>query len=173
MKNILEVKDMNLWYSNFHALKNINMEIPENQITAFIGPSGCGKSTFLKSLNRMNDLVDGVKITGSIIYDNQNILDANIDVNQLENIVDLATNLDSTYAENYLSIGRMAESTIRMVKLSIQAFVNKDLEMAKEAKLYDDIIDVLMIAKYFERIGDHATNIAEWVEFSITGMHGE
>ena len=83
MKNILEVKDMNLWYSNFHALKNINMEIPENQITAFIGPSGCGKSTFLKSLNRMNDLVDGVKITGSIIYDNQNILDANIDVNQL------------------------------------------------------------------------------------------
>ncbi|MBR2107506.1 MAG: ATP-binding cassette domain-containing protein, partial [Treponema sp.] len=83
MKNILEVKDMNLWYSNFQALKNINMEIPENQITAFIGPSGCGKSTFLKSLNRMNDLVDGVKITGSIIYDNQNILDANIDVNQL------------------------------------------------------------------------------------------
>ena len=199
MKNILEVKDMNLWYSNFHALKNINMEIPENQITAFIGPSGCGKSAFLKSLNRMNDLVDGVKITGSIIYDNQNILDANIDVNQLENIVDLVTNLDSTYAENYLSIGRMAESTIRMVKLSIQAFVNKDLEMAKDAKLYDDIIDeffclikndlisiihqnpdsgeyaidVLMIAKYFERIGDHATNIAEWVEFSITGMHGE
>ena len=70
--------------------------------------------------------------------------------NQVENIVELATNLDSTYAENYLSIGRMAESTIRMVKLSIQAFVNKDLEMAKEAKLYDDIIDVLMIAKYFE-----------------------
>lgn len=93
--------------------------------------------------------------------------------NQVENIVDLATNLDSTYSENYLSIGRMAESTIRMVKLSIQAFVNKDLEMAKEAKLYYDIIDVLMIAKYFERIGDHATNIAEWVEFSITGMHEE
>ena len=83
MKNILEVKDMNLWYSNFQALKNINMEIPENQITAFIGPSGCGKSTFLKSLNRMNDLVDGVKITGSITYENQNILDENIDVNQL------------------------------------------------------------------------------------------
>ena len=121
----------------------------------------------------MNDLVDGVKITGSIFYYNQNILDENIDVNQLENIVDLATNLDSTYSENYLSIGRMAESTIRMVKLSIQAFVNKDLEMAKEAKLYYDIIDVLMIAKYFERIGDHATNIAELVEFSITGMHGE
>ena len=83
MKNILEVKDMNLWYSNFQALKNINMEIPENQITAFIGPSGCGKSTFLKSLNRMNDLVDGVKITGSILYENQNILDESIDVNQL------------------------------------------------------------------------------------------
>ena len=66
--------------------------------------------------------------------------------NQVENIVELATNLDSTYAENYLSIGRMAESTIRMVKLSIQAFVNKDLDMAKEAKLYDDIIDELFLS---------------------------
>ena len=55
--NKFEVKDMDLYYGNFHALKGINMEIPEREITAFIGPSGCGKSTFLKSLNRMNDLV--------------------------------------------------------------------------------------------------------------------
>ncbi len=61
-----EIKDLNLHYGNFHALKNINMRIEENKITAFIGPSGCGKSTFLKTLNRMNDLVDNVKIEGQI-----------------------------------------------------------------------------------------------------------
>ena len=75
MKNILEVKDMNLWYSNFHALKNINMEIPENQITAFIGPSGCGKSTFLKSLNRMNDLVPNCRVEGELLFDGRNIME--------------------------------------------------------------------------------------------------
>ena len=60
----ITVENMNLYYGKFHALKNINMEIPEKEITAFIGPSGCGKSTLLKSLNRMNDLVEGCVITG-------------------------------------------------------------------------------------------------------------
>ena len=69
------IKNLNLHYGDFHALKNINMNIPKNQITAFIGPSGCGKSTFLKTLNRMNDLIEGVKIDGEVyldgaIYDN-------------------------------------------------------------------------------------------------------
>ncbi len=66
MSNIFTVKDLNLHYGSFQALKDINMNIPEKQITAFIGPSGCGKSTFLKTLNRMNDLVDGVKIDGQV-----------------------------------------------------------------------------------------------------------
>ena len=83
MANIITVKDMNLWYSNYHALKNISIDIPANKITALIGPSGCGKSTFLKTLNRMNDLVDGVKITGSIQYDNKEIFGDNIDVTEL------------------------------------------------------------------------------------------
>ena len=83
MSNIISVKDMNLWYSNYHALKNINIDIPTNKITALIGPSGCGKSTFLKTLNRMNDLVDGVKITGSIQYDGKEIFGDDIDVNEL------------------------------------------------------------------------------------------
>ena len=64
--NKIEIKDLDLYYGDFHALKNINLEIPENQITAFIGPSGCGKSTLLKSLNRMNDMVEGCRITGKI-----------------------------------------------------------------------------------------------------------
>lgn len=82
MGNKFEIKDLNLYYGDYHALKNINMNLAENEITAFIGPSGCGKSTFLKSLNRMNDLVEGCRITGSIQLDSEDIY-GNIDVNQL------------------------------------------------------------------------------------------
>ena len=67
------IKNLNHHYGDFHALKNINMNIPKNQITAFIGPSGCGKSTFLKTLNRMNDLIEGVKIDGEVYLDGANI----------------------------------------------------------------------------------------------------
>lgn len=70
-----EIENLNLHYGTFHALKGINMEIPEREVTAFIGPSGCGKSTFLKSLNRMNDLVEGCKITGKICLDGVDIYD--------------------------------------------------------------------------------------------------
>lgn len=73
---------MNLYYGKFHALKSVNLNMPNNQITAFIGPSGCGKSTLLKSLNRMNDLVEGCKITGDIRLDGEDIY-GNIDVNIL------------------------------------------------------------------------------------------
>ncbi|MEG1519479.1 MAG: phosphate ABC transporter ATP-binding protein PstB [Clostridia bacterium] len=78
----IEVNNVNLFYSQFQALKNVNMKIKENEITAFIGPSGCGKSTLLKSINRMNDLVDGCKIEGEILLDGENIY-GNIDVNLL------------------------------------------------------------------------------------------
>ena len=80
--NLKDVKNLNLYYGEYHALKNVNMEIPEKQITAFIGPSGCGKSTFLKTLNRMNDLVEGCKITGDIKLDGEDIY-GNMDVNLL------------------------------------------------------------------------------------------
>lgn len=83
MSNIkFDVKNLNLYYGKFHALKDVNMEIPENQITAFIGPSGCGKSTFLKCLNRMNDLVEGCNITGDVKLDGEDIFDG-MDVNLL------------------------------------------------------------------------------------------
>ena len=68
MNNIMTVKDLCLWYGQTQTLKNIDIDIPEKSITALIGPSGCGKSTFLKTLNRMNDLVQGVKITGEVKY---------------------------------------------------------------------------------------------------------
>ncbi|HIU87992.1 MAG TPA: phosphate ABC transporter ATP-binding protein [Candidatus Avilachnospira avistercoris] len=83
MNNIISVKDMCLWYGQAQALKDITLDIPEHAITALIGPSGCGKSTFLKSLNRMNDLIPGVKITGSIQYRGQEIYAPETDVNEL------------------------------------------------------------------------------------------
>ena len=79
--SIISANDLCLWYGNFQALKNINIEIPEHSITALIGPSGCGKSTFLKTLNRMNDLIPTVKITGEVTYNGQNIFET--DVNNL------------------------------------------------------------------------------------------
>ena len=83
MSNIITAQDLCLWYGQFQALKNINMNIPENSITALIGPSGCGKSTFLKTLNRMNDLVPGVKITGKVTFQDKDIFAKNQDVNDL------------------------------------------------------------------------------------------
>lgn len=83
MSDIITVKDMCLWYGEHQALSNIQINIPEKSITALIGPSGCGKSTFLKSLNRMNDLVPGVKITGDIRYQGSDILGASVNVNEL------------------------------------------------------------------------------------------
>ena len=81
--DIIKVKDLNLWYNTTAALKNVNINIEENTITALIGPSGCGKSTFLKTINRMNDLVQGVRVTGEILYGNTNIFDTSVDVNEL------------------------------------------------------------------------------------------
>ncbi len=78
----ISIKDLNLFYGDFQALKSINMQIPEKEITAFIGPSGCGKSTLLKTLNRMNDLVEGCRINGSILLDEEDIY-GNLDVNLL------------------------------------------------------------------------------------------
>lgn len=79
----ISIKDLDLYYGDFKALKNINIEIEPNEITAFIGPSGCGKSTLLRCLNRMNDLVEGCKIEGSVLLDGNNIYGKNVDVNLL------------------------------------------------------------------------------------------
>ena len=79
MATILQAKDLNLWYGQNHALHSVNVDIPEHEITAFIGPSGCGKSTFLRTLNRMNDLIPTVKITGEVNFRGQNIYDSGVD----------------------------------------------------------------------------------------------
>lgn len=83
MKEIITVRDLCLWYGNMQALKNIQIDIPEKSITALIGPSGCGKSTFLKTLNRMNDLIPGVRITGEVRYGGADIFEAGMNVSEL------------------------------------------------------------------------------------------
>jgi len=82
-ENILDIKKLDLWYGGNHALKDVNMEIKRNAITAFIGPSGCGKSTFLKTLNRMSDLVPGVRIEGQVLLDGVDIYDPKVDTSML------------------------------------------------------------------------------------------
>ena len=83
MESILQVSKLNLWYSDFHALKDISIDIQKNQVTALIGPSGCGKSTFLKTLNRMNDLVEGVRVEGQILYNGEDLYGGGVDVTSL------------------------------------------------------------------------------------------
>ena len=83
MSDIFTVRDLNLWYGPTQALHHVDMDIPEKSITALIGPSGCGKSTFLKTLDRMNDLVSGVRIEGTVEYDGKNIFAPDVDVNEL------------------------------------------------------------------------------------------
>lgn len=83
MSDIFTVRDLNLWYGPTQALHHVDMDIPEKSITALIGPSGCGKSTFLKTLDRMNDLVPGVRIEGTVAYDGKNIFAPDVDVNEL------------------------------------------------------------------------------------------
>ncbi len=81
--NIITSRDLKLWYGAFYALKGITMEIPQREITALIGPSGCGKSTFLKTLNRMNDLVNGVRVEGQVCFHEQDIFGKEVDVTRL------------------------------------------------------------------------------------------
>ena len=83
MNSKISVSNLNLYYGQNHALKSVNMEIPENEITAFIGPSGCGKATFLKTLNRMNDLVEGVRIEGKVVLDGEDIYSPTVDTTLL------------------------------------------------------------------------------------------
>jgi phosphate transport system ATP-binding protein len=96
----VKVNDLTLHYGTNPALKNINMEIPEKMVTAFIGPSGCGKSTFLRTLNRMNDLIDNVKIDGEVIIDNLNIYDKDIDVVNLRKKVGMIFQKSNPFAKS-------------------------------------------------------------------------
>ena len=141
MTSKFSVKNMNLHYGDFHALKNIQMEIPANEITAFIGPSGCGKSTFLKSLNRMNDLVEGCKITGSIQLDGEDVYGKNIDVNMLRKRVGMVFQNPNPFPMSvYDNIAYGPRTHGIHSKAKLDEIVERSL---KQAAIWDELKDRL------------------------------
>ena len=141
MDTIMEVKDLNLWYGDHHALHDINVDIPKNQITALIGPSGCGKSTFLKTLNRMNDLVENVKITGNIIYNNENIYAPKVDVTWLRKRIGMVFQKPNPFPMSiYDNIAYGPRTHGITSKVKLDTIVEKSL---KDAAIWDEVKDRL------------------------------
>ena len=140
-KNIkFHINNLNLYYGDFHALKGINMEIPERQITAFIGPSGCGKSTFLKSLNRMNDLVENCHITGDVFLGNEDIY-RDMDVNLLRKRVGMVFQTPNPFPMSiYDNIAYGPRTHGIKNKSKLDAIVEKSL---KQAAIWDEVKDRL------------------------------
>ncbi len=137
---IITIKDMNLFYGDFHALKNINLDVFKNEVTAFIGPSGCGKSTLLKSLNRMNDMVDECKITGSIKIGGIDIY-GKIDVNQLRKRVGMVFQKANPFPMSiYENIAYGPKTHGITKKADLDAIVEDSL---KKASIWDELKDNL------------------------------
>ncbi len=135
------IKNLDLYYDNFHALKDINMDIKKNEITAFIGPSGCGKSSLLKSLNRMNDLVEGCRITGDIVLDNKNIFDRDVDVNLLRKRVGMVFQKPNPFQMSiYDNIAYGPRTHNIKNKSVLDEIVEKSL---KRAAIWDEVKDDL------------------------------
>ncbi len=140
MSNI-KVEDLNLYYGNFQALKNVNLDIPEKQVTALIGPSGCGKSTFLRTLNRMNDLVKGVVINGKVEIDNQDIYDKAVDIVGLRKKVGMVFQKPNPFPLSVLenvAYGPKAHGVKEKARIS--EIVEKSLV---QAALWDEVKDRL------------------------------
>ncbi len=135
------IEDLNLWYGDFKALKNINMEIPAKGITSFIGPSGCGKSTLLKTLNRMNDLVPGCKIEGKVLLEGEDIYDKNVDIPLLRKKVGMVFQKANPFPMSVfdnVAYGPRTHGIRNRVKL--QEIVEKALV---DASLFDEVKDRL------------------------------
>ncbi|WP_277287191.1 phosphate ABC transporter ATP-binding protein PstB [Sneathia sanguinegens] len=133
----IQVKDLNLYYNKFQALKNINIAIKENKIMSFIGPSGCGKSTLLKSINRMNDLVEDCKIEGEILLDSKNIND--IPVNQLRKRVGMVFQKPNPFPMSIYNNIAFGPRTHGITKKSELDFIVEN--SLKKAALFDDVKD--------------------------------
>ena len=138
--NKFTVENLNLHYGDFHALKNVSLNIPANEITAFIGPSGCGKTTFLKTLNRMNDLVEGCKITGDIRLDGEDIY-GNMDVNLLRKRVGMVFQKPNPFPMSvYDNIAFGPRTHGIHAKAKLDEIVEKSL---RDAAIWDELKDRL------------------------------
>ena len=141
MADAFTVKDMELYYGSFHALKNVNLNIASGEITAFIGPSGCGKSTFLKSLNRMNDLVEGCRITGDIRLMGEDIYDKNMDVSVLRRRVGMVFQKPNPFPMSvYDNIAYGPRTHGMRKKAELDESVEKSL---RDAAIWDELKDRL------------------------------
>lgn len=141
MSNIVTVKNMCLWYGAHQALKDINVNIPEKSITALIGPSGCGKSTFLKTLNRMNDLIPGVKITGDIRYKDIDIFNSSVNVNELRREVGMVFQKPNPFPMSiYDNIAYGPRTHGIKNKAKLDDIVERSL---KDAAIWDEVKDRL------------------------------
>lgn len=141
MKTKISTSDLNLYYGNNHALKNINLDIYENQITAFIGPSGCGKSTYLKTLNRMNDLVPNVTINGNVLIDGEDIYDPKVDTTLLRKKVGMVFQQPNPFPMSiYDNIAYGPRIHGIKGKAELDAIVEKSL---RGAALWDEVKDRL------------------------------
>ncbi len=141
MTNIITVNDLCLWYGNHQALKNVSMDIAKNSITALIGPSGCGKSTFLKTLNRMNDLIAGIKISGSIKYNGKDIFAPQMDVNELRRQIGMVFQKPNPFPMSIydnVAYGPRTHGTKNKAKLD--DIVERSL---RDAAIWDEVSDRL------------------------------
>lgn len=150
MKEVkISIKDLSLFYSEKQALRNITLDIPANRVTAFIGPSGCGKSTFLRVLNRMNDLIDNVALTGEVLIDGINIYEKNIDV------VNLRKRIGMVFQKSNLFPKTIYENLVFGVKLNGSKGKKELDEIAehtlRQAALWDEVKD---------RMHDHALSLS-------------
>ena len=141
MSSILSVENMCLWYGSHQALKDINIDIPEKSITALIGPSGCGKSTFLKTLDRMNDLIPDVKITGSVKYKGEDIFDPAVDVSELRRQVGMVFQKPNPFPMSiYDNIAYGPRTHGMKNKAKLDEIVEKSL---RGAAIWDEVKDRL------------------------------
>ena len=137
----ISVRKFNLYYNDFQALKNINIDIHENEVTALIGPSGCGKSTFLKSINRMNDLIDSCRIEGKILIGGKDIYDSKIDVNELRKNVGMGFQKPNPFPMSIYYNIAFAPRTFGIKKRAeLDRIVEESL---KKASIFDEVKDRL------------------------------
>lgn len=141
MSLIIETKDVNLFYGDFHALKGISMEMQANTVTAFIGPSGCGKSTYLRLFNRMNDLIDGIKITGTIKMDGKNIYEKGVDIVELRRKVGMVFQKPNPFPK---TIFENIAYGLRVNGVSDKHFIEERVERSlTQAALWNEVKDKL------------------------------
>lgn len=138
---IIETKDLNFWYGDFHALKNINMEIESNTVTAFIGPSGCGKSTYLRLFNRMNDLIEGSRLEEQVLISGKDIYAKDIDVDTLRKRVGMVFQRPNPFAK---SIFDNVAYGLRVNGIKDKKVISETVEQSlKAAALWEEVKDKL------------------------------